>query len=75
MEDVVIAGVGMHPFGRYGEKDPADIALEAITTDLKDANIDFKDIQLLALKYCNMLGRPGYQSTILELPVPLVEPC
>ena len=65
MEDVVIAGVGMHPFGRYGDKDPADIALEAITTALKDANIDFEDIQL-ALCGTVLLNRPQLGAEILQ---------
>ncbi|MBM3183188.1 MAG: thiolase family protein [Chloroflexi bacterium] len=65
MEDVVLAGVGMHPFGRYREKDPADIALEAITVALKDANMTFKDIQL-ALCGTVLLNRPQLGAEILQ---------
>jgi acetyl-CoA acetyltransferase len=45
MEDVVIAGVGMHPFGRYPDKDPDDMAIEAILKALEDANMNYKDVQ------------------------------
>lgn len=45
MKDVVIAGVGMHPFGRYAEKDPEDIAAEAILKALEDAGMSYQDIQ------------------------------
>ena len=37
MSEVVIAGVGMHKFGRFPDKDPADIAIEAILKALEDA--------------------------------------
>jgi acetyl-CoA acetyltransferase len=45
MTDVVIAGVGMHPFGRYPDKDPEDIAIEAISKALEDADMTYKDMQ------------------------------
>lgn len=46
MEDVVIAGVGMHPFGRYPDRDPGDMAIEAILAALRDAGIGYRDVQL-----------------------------
>lgn len=45
MREVVIAGVGIHPFGRFPEKSFEQIGQEAIWMALKDANINFKDIQ------------------------------
>ena len=45
MEDVVIAGVGMHPFGRYPDKDPDELAIDAILKALADANMTYRDIQ------------------------------
>ncbi len=47
MEDIVIAGVGMHPFGRYPDKEPEDLALDAILKALEDANMTYKDIQFV----------------------------
>lgn len=42
--DVVVAGVGLHPFGRFPEKDLATLALEAVVPALQDAGVGWKDI-------------------------------
>jgi len=46
MREVVIAGVGIHPFGRFPDKDYRDIGREAALMALKDANVPWKDIQV-----------------------------
>jgi len=47
MGDVVIAGVGIHKFGRYEDKTFEQIGQEAIRMALKDANnMSFKDVQI-----------------------------
>ena len=48
MRDVYVLGVGMIKFGRYPEKDVAELAAEAALVALKDAGMSIKDIQLLA---------------------------
>jgi acetyl-CoA acyltransferase len=48
MRDVYVLGVGMIKFGRYPEKDVAELAGEAALLALKDAGMTIKDIQLLA---------------------------
>lgn len=48
MRDVYVLGVGMIKFGRYPEKDVAELAAEAALLALKDASMTIKDIQLLA---------------------------
>src|SRR5499425_1675323 len=48
MRDVYVLGVGMIKFGRYPEKDVAELAAEAALAALKDAGLTIKDIQLLA---------------------------
>ena len=45
MKEVVIAGVGMHPFGRWPDKDVTDIALDAVVKAINDANMSYKDVQ------------------------------
>lgn len=45
MAEVVITGVGIHAFGRFGDKPVSDMALEATIDAFKDANVGFKDIQ------------------------------
>lgn len=45
MREVVIAGVGIHKFGRFPDKSFEQLGQEAISMALKDANMNFKDIQ------------------------------
>jgi len=40
-----IAGVGLHPFGRFGDKSVVDIGAEAVRQALRDAGIDRREIQ------------------------------
>ncbi|ABW12791.1 Propanoyl-CoA C-acyltransferase [Parafrankia sp. EAN1pec] len=44
MNDVAIIGVGLHPFGRF-EKSAMELGADAIQLALKDAGIEWKDIQ------------------------------
>ena len=46
MREVVILGVGMHPFGRFLDKSLSDLAKVAIWDALKDANVPAKDVQV-----------------------------
>ena len=43
--EVVVAGVGLHPFGRFPDKTVRDLAREAVLEALKDAGVKYKDIQ------------------------------
>jgi acetyl-CoA C-acetyltransferase len=45
MNDVAIIGVGLHPFGRFGDKQAIDMAADAIENALADAGIQWRDIQ------------------------------
>ena len=45
MREVAVIGVGMHPFGRFPDKPVQGIARVAVTEALKDANVDWRDIQ------------------------------
>ena len=45
MNDVAIIGVGLHPFGRFGDKSAIDMAADAIENALGDAGIEWRDIQ------------------------------
>ena len=47
MREVVIAGVGIHRFGRFADKSFEQIGQEAVRMALKDANnMSFKDVQI-----------------------------
>jgi acetyl-CoA acyltransferase len=49
MREVVVLGVGMHPFGRFLDKSLSDLAKVAIWDALKDAKVPPKDIQVAYL--------------------------
>jgi acetyl-CoA C-acetyltransferase len=45
MTDVVIAGVGIHAFGRFPDKSPSDMGQTAVARALEDANMQWKDVE------------------------------
>ena len=51
--DVVVLGVGLHPFGRFPERTIDDLAREAALAALDDAGIAFRDVE------AGFLGRVG----------------
>ncbi|WP_174183766.1 thiolase family protein [Nocardia barduliensis] len=45
MSNVSIVGVGLHPFGRFGDKQALDMGAEAVRAALADAGIGWEDVQ------------------------------
>ncbi len=45
MEDVAIIGVGLHPFGRFGDKSAIEMAADATRAACADAGVQWKDVQ------------------------------
>jgi len=45
MREVVVLGVGIHPFGRFGDKSAIDMAAEATRSALADAGIEWSQVQ------------------------------
>lgn len=45
MREVAIIGVGMHPWGKFPNKTFVDLGVEAVTNALKDANMEWSNIQ------------------------------
>ena len=45
MTDVAIIGVGLHPFGRFGDKSAIDMGADAIRDALADAGVTWPDVQ------------------------------
>ncbi|HXG65411.1 MAG TPA: thiolase family protein, partial [Blastocatellia bacterium] len=45
MREVYVLGVGLHPFGRFGEKDVIEIGREAVVAALADAGIPWKRVE------------------------------
>ena len=45
MEDVAIIGVGLHPFGRFGDKSALEMGAEAVRSACADAGVEWRDVQ------------------------------
>ncbi len=45
MSDVRITGVGLHPFGRFGELTATDMGVEAVRAAIAEADVDVKGVQ------------------------------
>jgi acetyl-CoA acetyltransferase len=45
MDDVAIIGVGLHPFGRFGDKPALEMGAEAVRAACADAGVAWKDVQ------------------------------
>lgn len=45
MRDVYVIGVGLHPFGRFGDKDVIEIGREAVVAALEDSGIGWTQVQ------------------------------
>ena len=48
MKEVAILGVGMHPWGKFPDKTWEDLAEDAVQRALKDANVEWKDVQMVS---------------------------
>ncbi|MBI2868552.1 MAG: thiolase family protein, partial [Chloroflexi bacterium] len=59
MREVVVMGIGLHPFGRFPEKTFEELAHPAISAALEDSNIPFKDIQVA---FCGVVTSGLYDS-------------
>lgn len=77
-KEVVILGVGMTKFGRITGRNPQEMAREAGLMALKDAGVDYKDIEIGFCAHCNQplgagtdsfaeLGMTGIPVTNVEL--------
>ena len=58
-DDVAVIGVGMHPWGKWG-RNFVTYGVEAIEAALRDAAIDYRDIQFVAGADTMRNGYPGY---------------
>ena len=63
MRDVYVLGVGLHPFGRFGDKDVIEIGREAVVSALADAGIPWQKVEAA---YCgNVFGGPMVGNKVL----------
>ena len=65
--DVMVAGVGLHPFGRFPDKDLATLALEAVVPALQDAGAAWKDIPVAYFGHVYYQGMSVGETALAEL--------
>ena len=65
--EVVVLGVGLHPFGRYPGKDMPELAREAVVESLKDAAVRWKDVQIAYFGHVYYQGMSLGEATLREL--------
>jgi acetyl-CoA acetyltransferase len=61
VKDVVVAGVGMHPWGKWG-RNFVEYGLAAARAALADAGVDYREVQLVSGADTMRNGYPGYVS-------------
>ena len=62
--EVAVAGVGIHPFGRYDDKSLADLAAVALEQAFAQAGMEFGDVGTVFLG--NALGPTGVAAALAE---------
>ena len=65
--EVVVLGVGLHPFGRYPGKDMPELAREAVVESLKDAAVRWTDVQVAYFGHVYYQGMSLGEATLREL--------
>ena len=65
--DVVVLGVGLHPFGRFPERDLPQLAREAVVEALKDSAVGWKDVQVAYFGHVYYQGMSMGEVTLREL--------
>ena len=65
MRDVAIVGVGCHQWGSFPDKSMPEMGLEAITAALKNANMNWRDVEAAAVGgYMWIADRGGVPSLL-----------
>ncbi len=62
MRQVSIVGVGLHPWGKFVDKTFIELGTVAIANALKDANIEWKEIQTICSGIYSYGGNAGHLS-------------
>ena len=65
--EVVVLGVGLHPFGRFPDKDLPQLAREAVVAALNDAGAGWKNVQIAYFGHVYYQGMSLGEVTLREL--------
>lgn len=66
LRDVVVLGVGLHPFGRFPNKTVQDLAREAALAALTDAGVRWKDVQAAYFGHVYYYGMSVAEGVLAE---------
>ena len=65
--EVIVAGVGLHPFGRFSNNDLATLALDAVVVALKDAGVRWRDIPVAYFGHVYYQGMSVGETALAKL--------
>ncbi len=65
--EVAVLGVGLHPFGRFPEKDLPQLAREAVAASLQDAGIGWQAVQIAYFGHVYYQGMSLGEAALREL--------
>ena len=65
--EVMVAGVGLHSFGRFEGKDLASLARHAVVEALKDSGVDYKEMQVAYFGHVYYHGMSVGETTLAKL--------
>ena len=65
--EVMVVGVGLHPFGRFPDKDLGDLAIGAVVPALEDAGVKWKDIAIAYFGHVYYQGMSVGETTLSKL--------
>ena len=65
--EVMVVGVGLHPFGRFPDKDLGQLAIEAVLPALEDAGVKWKDIAIAYFGHVYYQGMSIGETTLSKL--------
>ncbi len=65
--EVVVLGVGLHPFGRFPEKNLPQLAQQAVVEALKDASVGWNTVQIAYFGHVYYQGMSLGEATLREL--------
>ncbi len=63
----MVVGVGLHPFGRFPEKDLGELAIGAVLPALQDAGVKWKDIAIAYFGHVYYQGMSIGETTLSKL--------
>ena len=65
--EVVVLGVGLHPFGRFPEKDLPELGREAVVHALDDSAVRWKDVQIAYFGHVYYHGMSLGEASLREI--------